>query len=173
MKECRITNILFSSGLAVLLLLGFINPAAASEIEMADSVLIKKSERKLYLLKNGRTIKSMDIALGLVPEGDKQTEGDFRTPEGRYELTERNPASDFFLSILISYPDDREVRRARSLGIDPGGQIMIHGMPNELKYSPDYYRWTDWTDGCIAVSNSNMVDIWLMTDKNTPIEIVP
>lgn len=173
MNNRRIAKFLSSGGLAFLLLLSVMNPAFVAEIEMADSVLIKKSERKLYLMKNGRTIRSMDIALGLVPEGDKQTEGDFRTPEGRYKLTERNPASDFFLSILISYPDDRDARRARSLGVDPGGEIMIHGMPNELKYSPDYYRWTDWTDGCIAVSNSNMVDIWLMTDKDTPIEIVP
>lgn len=159
--------------MVVLFALHVTGPLLASELEMADSVLIKKSERKLYLLKNGRTLRSMDIALGLVPEGDKQAEGDFRTPEGRYKLTERNAASDFFLSILISYPDNHDARHSRKLGVDPGGQIMIHGMPNNPKHSPDYYRWTDWTDGCIAVSNSNMVDIWLMTNKNTPIEIVP
>lgn len=149
------------------------DPAIGAELELADRVLIKKSERKLYLLKNGQTLRSMDVALGLVPTGDKQAEGDFRTPEGSYKLTERNPASDFFLSILISYPDSRDSRQARDLGIDPGGQIMIHGMPNDPTHSPDYYRWTDWTDGCIAVTNSNMVDIWLMTDNNTPIDIVP
>jgi len=169
----RIMKFLCLGTAAALFVLQITNPLAASELEIADSVLIKKSERKLYLLKNGQTIRSMDIALGLVPEGDKQAEGDFRTPEGRYKLTERNPGSDFFLSILISYPDNRDAWHARTLGVDPGGQIMIHGMPNNPKHSPDYYRWTDWTDGCIAVSNSNMVDIWLMTDNNTPIEIVP
>lgn len=148
-------------------------PAAASGLEMADSVLISKSERKLYLLKKGRTLKTVDISLGLVPKGDKQTEGDFRTPEGSYKLTERNPASDFFLSILISYPDKKDSLQAQNLGLDPGGQIMIHGMPNNPTHSPDYYRWNDWTDGCIAVTNSDMVDIWLMTDNNTPIEIIP
>jgi murein L,D-transpeptidase YafK len=98
----------------------------------------------------------VDISLGLVPEGDKKTEGDFRTPEGSYQLTERNPASDFFLSILISYPDGNDHREADRLGLSPGGQIMIHGQPNNPVHSPDYYRWTDWTDGCVAVSNSNM-----------------
>lgn len=158
---------------AVLVALYFLPPATASELEIADSVLIKKSERKLYLLKNGRTLKSMDIALGLVPDGDKQAEGDFRTPEGRYKLTKRNPASDFFLSIMISYPNGLDSRQAENLGVEPGGQIMIHGMPNNPTRTPDYYRWTDWTDGCVAVTNSNMVDIWLMTSSNTPIEIVP
>ena len=160
-------------GIVILIVAAGVFSPAASEVEKADSVLIKKSERKLYLLKGGRTLRTMDIALGLVPNGHKQAEGDFRTPEGRYKLTERNPASDFFLSILISYPDGNDLQQARKRGVDPGGQIMIHGMPNEPTHSPDYYRWTDWTDGCIAVSNSNMVDIWLMTANNTPIEIVP
>jgi murein L,D-transpeptidase YafK len=159
--------------LAVVFSLCLLMPVAASDIEMADRVLIKKSERKLFLMKKDRVLKSADISLGLVPEGDKKTEGDFRTPEGSYQLTERNPASDFFLSILISYPDGNDHREADRLGLSPGGQIMIHGQPNNPVHSPDYYRWTDWTDGCVAVSNSNMVDIWLMTDNNTPVEILP
>jgi len=147
--------------------------AAASDMEMADRVLIKKSERKLFLMKKDRILKSVDISLGLVPTGDKRSEGDFRTPEGSYKLTERNPASDFFLSILISYPNGPDNIEAERLGLSPGGQIMIHGQPNSPTHSRDYYRWTDWTDGCVAVSNSNMVDIWLMTDNDTPIEILP
>jgi murein L,D-transpeptidase YafK len=147
--------------------------ASASDIEIADRVLIKKSERKLFLMKKDKILKSMDISLGLVPTGDKQAEGDFRTPEGSYKLTERNAASDFFLSIMISYPNGSDHREAKRRGLLPGGQIMIHGQPNNPSHSSDYYRWTDWTDGCVAVSNSNMVDIWLMTDKNTPIEILP
>jgi murein L,D-transpeptidase YafK len=146
---------------------------SASDFEIADRILIKKSERKLLLLKEDRILKSVNISLGLVPKGDKKSEGDFRTPEGVYKLTERNPASDFFLSILISYPDGNDNHEAELLGLLPGGQIMIHGQPNNPAHSPDYYRWTDWTDGCIAVSNSNMVDIWLMTANNTPIEITP
>jgi murein L,D-transpeptidase YafK len=86
---------------------------SAAEIETAERVLIKKSERKLYLYKGETVLRAMDIALGLVPVGDKQSEGDFRTPEGDYLLTERNPASDFFLSILISYPNSRPDHGAR------------------------------------------------------------
>jgi murein L,D-transpeptidase YafK len=141
--------------------------------ELADTVLVVKSERKLYLLKAGRILKSIDISLGLVPTGAKVREGDFRTPEGRYLLDGRNVDSDYFLSIHVSYPNDADRERARAQGVDPGGQIMIHGLPNTPRYQPTHYRSTDWTDGCIAVSNSDMVDIWLMTRESTPIEIRP
>ena len=139
----------------------------------ADYVLVDKSDRKLYLFKAGRVLREVDIALGLVPTGPKQREGDFRTPEGKYVLDMRNPNSDFFLSIHVSYPNDSDRARAHAQGIDPGGQIMIHGLPNVPKYDLHRYESTDWTDGCIAVSNSDMVDIWLMTRESTPIEIRP
>jgi murein L,D-transpeptidase YafK len=145
----------------------------ASGHEQADSILVVKSERKLHLLKAGRILKSVDISLGLVPTGAKQREGDFRTPEGRYYLESRNVDSDYFLSIQVSYPSDGDRERARKQGVDPGGQIMIHGLPNVPRYEPAHYQGTDWTDGCIAVSNSDMVDIWLMTRESTPIEIRP
>jgi len=148
-------------------------PDLAPQHEKADRLLVVKSERKLYLLKEGEVFRSFDIALGLIPEGPKQREGDFRTPEGNYHLSGRNPNSDYFLSIQISYPDSRDVARARAAAVDPGGQIMIHGRPNDPKYSENRYQTWDWTDGCIAVSNSDMVDIWLMTDEATPIEIRP
>ena len=118
-------------------------------------------------------MRSFEIALGLIPNGPKQRSGDFRTPEGIYQLGARNPSSDYFLSIQISYPDSEDVARARAAAVDPGGQIMIHGQPNEPKYSESRYQAWDWTDGCIAVSNSDMVDIWLMTDEAIPIEIRP
>lgn len=143
------------------------------EYEKADFLLVVKSERKLYLYRDGEILRSFDIALGLIPEGPKQREGDFKTPEGRYQLSARNPNSDYFLSIQISYPDARDIERARAADVSPGGQIMIHGRPNEPKYSESRYQTWDWTDGCIAVSNSDMVDIWLMTDADTPIEIRP
>lgn len=144
-----------------------------SQHEQADRVLVVKSERKLYLLKTGRVLRSFDISLGLVPVGPKQREGDFRTPEGVYRLESKNTDSDYFLSIKVSYPNANDRARARSLGHDPGGQIMIHGLPNAPKYDELRYRGWDWTDGCIAVSNSDMVDIWLMTQESTPIEIRP
>lgn len=148
-------------------------PGVLSRYEQADYLLVIKSERKLYLLKEGEVLRSFKIALGLIPSGPKRREGDFRTPEGIYHLDARNPSSDYFLSIRISYPDTQDVTRARAEAVDPGGQIMIHGQPNVPKYSASRYQTWDWTDGCIAVSNSDMVDIWLMTDEATPIEIRP
>jgi murein L,D-transpeptidase YafK len=162
------------------LLLGLLLSVAAaaddvvpSNHEQADSVLVVKSERKLYLLRAGRVLRTFDVALGLVPNGPKQREGDFRTPEGKYFLESRNTDSDYFLSIKVSYPNEQDRSRARAQGLDPGGQIMIHGLPNEPRYAQRHYESSDWTDGCIAVSNSDMVDIWLMTRESLPIEIRP
>lgn len=151
-------------------------PTAApggSGFPVADRVLVEKSQRKLHLLEDNKIFRTFDIALGIAPLGDKQREGDFRTPEGIYVLDRRNPNSEFFLSIRISYPDHNDVREARERGEDPGGAIMIHGQPNEPTRSEVYYRTRDWTNGCIAVSNSDMIDIWLMTGDGTPIEIRP
>ncbi len=151
----------------------FAMSCGAGEFDMADRVIIRKADRTLLLMKNDSVLRTMNIALGLLPKGDKKAEGDFRTPEGSYKLSKRNPASDFFLSIQISYPDAEDIRESRKLGIDPGGQIMIHGQPNNPKYGQAYYQQNDWTNGCIAVSNADMVDIWLMTSTDTPIEISP
>jgi murein L,D-transpeptidase YafK len=145
----------------------------AGEFPLADLVIIEKAERKLHLLRGGEIFRTFKIALGIRPVGDKQKEGDFKTPEGRYLLDARNPDSDYFLSIHISYPDASDRREAAALGVDPGSAIMIHGQPNEPTRSEAYYRTRDWTNGCIAVSNSDMIDIWLMTGDNTPIEIRP
>jgi len=156
------------------MLLGLLLSATLHAAEvLADRVLIKKSERKLYLLQGEQIMRSYDIALGLMPEGHKRREGDFRTPEGDYLLTNRLDDSDFFLAIQISYPNNVDEAKAQRLGVSPGGQIMIHGQPGEPKKSAAYYASYDWTNGCIAVSNAAMVDIWQLTMPNTPISIVP
>lgn len=147
--------------------------AFAGDFPLADKVLVEKSKRKLHLLNDDVPFRTFDIALGMYPVGDKQTEGDQKTPEGLYKLDRRNPDSDFFLSIRISYPNTEDLRAARAKGVDPGGQIMIHGQPNSPTYSAGFYAKEDWTNGCIAVSNSDMIDIWLMTPSDTPIEIRP
>ncbi len=147
--------------------------ALAADFPMADKVLVEKAERKLHLMKDGVAFRTFDIALGMAPEGHKQEEGDSRTPEGHYLLDARNPDSDFFLSIHVSYPNGEDRRRARENGVSPGGAIMIHGQPNVPRYSAAFYRSSDWTDGCIAVTNSDMIDIWLMTPDMVPIEIRP
>jgi murein L,D-transpeptidase YafK len=144
----------------------------AASLPMADRVVVHKGERRLDLMRGSEVVRSFRVSLGLMPEGHKERAGDFRTPEGRYYLTRRNTRSDFFLSIQVSYPNDRDARNAKSNGWDPGGSIMIHGLPNRLKRDPEYYS-RDWTDGCIALSNSDMVEIWLLTRHNTPIDILP
>ena len=145
----------------------------AGSFPTADRVVVEKGDRKLHLVKNGEAFRTFDIALGIRPAGDKKFEGDFRTPEGTYLLDIRNPNSDYFLSIHVSYPDSNDRREANENGVSPGGAIMIHGQPNSPTRSEAYYRTQDWTNGCIAVSNSDMIDIWLMTGSNTPIEIRP
>ena len=139
----------------------------------ADYVLVRKSERRLYLLRDGRVLRSYPVRLGLNPEGHKEQEGDFRTPEGVYSIASRNPRSEFFLSLKVSYPsaDDRESARKR--GVPPGGNIMIHGLPNVPKRPLAYYRDVDWTNGCIAVNNDDMLEIWLLTRNQVPVEIRP
>jgi murein L,D-transpeptidase YafK len=148
-------------------------PALTAQLPLADEVVVRKSERRLYLLRRGEVFRSYRIALGLVPQGPKERAGDFRTPEGHYQLTRRNTRSDYFLSIQVSYPNPEDVRRAHSHHADPGGLIMIHGLPNNLRHPPDYYATADWTDGCIALSNSDMVEVWLMTQDNVRLEILP
>jgi len=147
--------------------------SALAESVLADQVIVKKSERKLYLMNGDDVLQAFDIALGLVPEGHKIQEGDFRTPEGDYQLTRRRIDSDFFMAIQISYPNKKDVSHAAAMGVSAGNYIMIHGQPDEPKNSASYYKKFDWTDGCIAVSNAAMVDIWQLTAANTPITILP
>lgn len=163
------------SGCVLALALGLNAPVAdpAASFFSADQVVVRKAARRLELLRGDQVVASYRVALGLDPNGPKQREGDFRTPEGRYALVRRNPNSDFFLSIQISYPSENDMRQARRYGWQPGGQIMIHGLPNTLRHPAEYYETRDWTDGCIAVSNADMVEIWLMTRHDTPIHILP
>lgn len=149
------------------------SPAVSSAIEIADRVVVRKSERQLLLMRGDRVLRTFGVALGLSPTGAKRQEGDFRTPEGTYRLSGRNANSDFFLAIQVDYPGPEDERRASAEGVAPGGMIMIHGQPNRPSRPLEYYQKRDWTNGCIAVSNADMVDIWLMTPDNTPIQILP
>jgi len=142
---------------------------AASDLEMADMVVIFKGSRRLYLYRDGKPIRRFTIALGWAPEGDKQFEGDGRTPEGTYYIDRLNPNSQFHLSLGISYPDPNDRAAAAAAGVDPGGDIFIHGSdgrrPNRR---PD-----DWTAGCIAVTNAEIEEIWQRVPVGTPIVIQP
>lgn len=158
----------------MLVLMGGGVPAAqGSAIEMADRIIVHKSERKLFLMRGERVLRTFPVALGLSPTGPKRREGDFRTPEGNFRLAGRNANSDFFLAIQVNYPGPGDLRRAAEERVRPGGLIMIHGQPNRPSKPLEYYQTRDWTNGCIAVSNTHMVDIWLMTPDNTPIQILP
>ncbi len=152
---------------------GGFGAGSSGSFEMAEKVVVDKTKRTLYLMRRGRVLKQYPIKLGLNPYGHKQREGDFRTPEGKYELVARNPGSEFFLSIKISYPNREDAAVASESGFPPGGLIMIHGQPNVPKRPPEHYATRDWTDGCIALSNADMVDVWMHTTVGIPIEIKP
>ncbi len=139
----------------------------------ADRIVVVKSERKLHLMKGDEVMRSYDVSLGRNPTGPKIEEGDLRTPEGRYIIDWRNPNSDFFMSLHVSYPNTRDLARSRAQGVHPGGNIMIHGQPNDSEPTLHDYLDDDWTDGCVAVSNSAMMEIWLSVEDFTPIDIRP
>jgi murein L,D-transpeptidase YafK len=147
--------------------------SAADQIAAADRVVVHKAEHKLYLYSGSRLLGEYKVQLGLSPSGQKEREHDFRTPEGRYFLARRNTRSDFFLAIQVSYPNPQDEQRARKNHWAPGGSIMIHGFPNTPKHPAAYYQNNDWTDGCIALSNSDMVEVWMRTQDNIPIDIYP
>jgi len=141
-------------------------PALAPAAERADAIRVDKSERRMELLRKGKVIRTYRILLGDAPVGHKHRQGDERTPEGRYRITFRNGASQFHLSLRVSYPNAADVAWAKARGLDPGGDIMIHGG------TPPGYR-RDWTNGCIAVTNAEIEEIWRLVPVGTPITIEP
>jgi murein L,D-transpeptidase YafK len=147
--------------------------SVAADSSLADRVIVHKAEHKLYLYNGDRLLGVYKVALGLSPVGQKERERDFKTPEGRYFLARRNIRSDFFLAIQVSYPNKQDELRAHKKGWAPGGAIMIHGFPNSPHHPSAYYDANDWTDGCIALSNSDMVEVWMRTQDNIPIDIYP
>ena len=150
-------------------------PAQAEILPVIDSITVDKSLRRLYLIKDGKTVRAYKIALGLAPEGRKLKEGDYRTPEGQYYISVRKADSSFMLALQVSYPNEADRARAALADVPAGGLIMVHGRPIRPNHGRDrsYYSSRDWTDGCISVSNSAMLEIWMMTRIGTPITIKP
>jgi murein L,D-transpeptidase YafK len=136
-------------------------------------VFVIKSKSKLYLKKEGKTLKEYHVVFGANPKGHKLKASDERTPEGRYILDYKKEDSTFYKSIHISYPNAQDKRLAQKLGVDPGGLIMIHGQKNGLGWLSFITQLFNWTDGCIALSNRDMDEIWESVDIGTPIEIKP
>jgi len=146
--------------------------AAATTIQ-ADKIVIIKSARTMTLLSGAKTLKTYKVALGSVPVGPKRVEGDHKTPEGDYRIDAKNSHSQFHLSLHISYPNVADQERARSLGSRPGGAIMIHGLARPFAYLGPLHRQTDWTDGCVAVTNAEIDEIWKLVPVGTKVEIRP
>jgi len=141
--------------------------------EQADLVAVFKAERRLTISRAGSVLKTYRVALGFAPEGHKEREGDGRTPEGAYTIDARNPRSAFHLSLRVSYPDDKDKARAASRGVPPGGDIYIHGQPNELPEVPVDHPNRDWTTGCIAVTDAEMREIWSLVTTGARVVIHP
>lgn len=149
-------------------------PRSAPGPSKADLVIVDKSKRTLQLIRDGRALKTFAVALGRAPQGDKRMEGDGRTPEGVYTLDWRNPESQFYRAIHVSYPRADDIAHAERWGVSPGGLIMIHGLPNGID-DPRVlgHPRIDWTNGCIAVTNEEMDEIWARVDDGTTIIIFP
>lgn len=168
--------LLLAAGLLIATLIRFekaIPSLLADDLPKADSVRVEKAERRLSLIREGRVYRSYRIRLGGDPVGHKQREGDLRTPEGRYLLDWRNPESCCYKSLHVSYPNEEDKRRAAERGNDPGGLIMIHGQGNGRGWLGWLAPYLYLTDGCIAVRNVPMEEIWRAVDDGTPIEIRP
>lgn len=147
-------------------------PALSSPDQQADHILVSKDDKTMYLLRDGKVLRSYRIVMGANwAEGHKEREGDKRTPEGRYSIDWRNEKSVAHLSLHISYPNEDDRKRADEGGFSPGGNIMIHGLPNGWGALGPIHHLADWTDGCIAVTNQEMQEIWALTPTNTPITI--
>jgi murein L,D-transpeptidase YafK len=139
----------------------------------ADFVLVLKAPRRLLLLRGGRVVRDYQVALGKNPEGPKRHYLDERTPEGRYTIDGRIADSSFHRALHISYPNERDRELARGAGVAPGDGVMIHGLPNGERWVGKAHRNYDWTNGCIAVTDDEMDEIWELVDDGTPIEIRP
>ena len=140
---------------------------------VADSIVVEKSEHRLSLYRRGALLRTYLVALGQQPVGDKVRIGDMRTPEGVFRIEARNPESRYHRSLRISYPDAAHRAKARSLGVSPGGDIMIHGLPARQASVGAAHRDFDWTEGCIAVTNAEIEEIWGAVPVGTPIQIKP
>jgi murein L,D-transpeptidase YafK len=139
----------------------------------ADHIIVHKKAHTMELMRAGQVMKTYKVALGGEPVGPKTRQGDHRTPEGVYVINGRNAQSQFHRSLHISYPNAADRERARKLGVSPGGDIFIHGLPNGYGLIGAAHRAHDWTDGCIAVTDQEIEEIWKLVDNGTLIEIRP
>ena len=144
-----------------------------TEAEKADRIEVRKSDRVMALLRDGKVLKTYKVALSTVSVGPKEREGDHKVPEGLYEVDAKNPHSQFHLALHISYPNSADRERARKLRVKPAGNIEIHGLGKNFAWVGSMHRQVDWTDGCIAVTNAEIEEIFPMVAVGMPVEIFP
>jgi len=149
-----------------------ISTTAVADVQ-ADRVIVRKAARQLTLMRNGRPLRSYHVSLGANPKGAKERQGDERTPEGIYMIDSRNAYSKYHLALHVSYPNAADRLRARRLHVAPGGEIMIHGTRNRWRGLRAVFAHTDWTAGCIAVSDHDIEEIWRLVPNGTAVEIRP
>ena len=137
-----------------------------------DKIVVEKGKRQMYVFSNGKKLKTYIVSLGFRPRARKQFEGDGRTPEGKYFIISKNSKSIAHKSFGISYPNTADKRFAARNGKSAGGNIMIHGMMNGREYWGKFHRFIDWTGGCIALTNSEMDDLFQHVDVGCEVEIV-
>ncbi|MEZ5649586.1 MAG: L,D-transpeptidase family protein [Burkholderiaceae bacterium] len=168
-------QLLFAPAIVVCGLLAYANwPSVVRPIEkQADSVIVYKAERRMVLMRDGEALRTYTVSLGGNPTRPKRQEGDSRTPEGSYMIDYRKPDSSYYKALHISYPSAADVSAAKQMGVDAGSLIMIHGMRNGLGVVGRLHRLIDWTNGCIAVTNQEMDEVWSAVPDGTPIEIRP
>ncbi len=151
----------------------YLNFDPLAQDAVADRVLVEKSVRRLTLLRNGTALKTYRVALGRVPAGAKEYEGDQRTPEGVYRIDFHKSDSDYHLALHVSYPEQPDIDRAAAQGFSAGSDIMIHGLPNGRGWIGRFHRRKDWTAGCIAVADFEIEEIYRVVPDGTSIEIRP
>jgi murein L,D-transpeptidase YafK len=148
-----------------------IHVSVALPPEHADQIIVVKSQHTMTLLAHGKPIKVYRVALGTGDAGPKEHQGDHKTPEGKYIIDSRNSNSRFHLALHVSYPNAADKAHAKAQGLPPGGDIMIHGVEKKYEYLGAIQHNYDWTDGCIAVTNSEIEEIWALVPIGTPVEI--
>lgn len=147
------------------------SPSVPTLVGVVDRIVVEKAARRLTLWQDGKVVRRYPVALGFAPAGDKQRQGDGKTPEGAFRIDRRNDRSKFHLSLSLDYPQAEDRRRAKAGGYDPGGDIMLHGQPNTMPVG--VIAKGDWTAGCIALTNAQIDEIWRVTQIGTVVEVRP
>jgi murein L,D-transpeptidase YafK len=152
---------------------GVVSKLGAQTATKVDRIVVEKSKRTLTLLDGRKTVKTYKVALGGQPVGAKDRQGDHKTPEGIYSVDAKNPNSQFYKALHLSYPNPADRANARKLGVSPGGDVEIHGLGSKWGWLGAKHRLTDWTDGCVALTNEEIDEIYPLINVGTTVEIRP